>query len=263
MQMQNNKPLITIAVPSFNQGQFINDALESIFSQNVPVEVYVADGGSSDNSVEIIKKWEHKLAGWRSERDNGQTAAINECIAKGSAPYVAWLNSDDVYLPGALSVLLNELEKSPDIPVVYGRVWNTDKNLKKLARINTESFSRVRLASRCIISQPGTLMRRSSWEKVGGADESLGMSMDYDLWWRLSEKDGPFLYIENDVAINRDHEDTKTNTKRRQHYSESMGIVKKYYGSIPMRWWAAWPISVWWRSIKGDFLRNLTLKKGK
>ncbi|MEB0140845.1 MULTISPECIES: glycosyltransferase family 2 protein [unclassified Undibacterium] len=261
--MTNIKPVITIAVPSFNQGQFIDDALASIFSQNIPVEVYVADGGSTDNSVEVIKKWEHKLAGWRSAPDNGQTAAINECIAKGSAPYVAWLNSDDVYLEGGLNALLAAFTSAPDSPVVYGRVWNTDKNLKKLERIKTEPFSRVRLASRCIISQPGTLMRRDAWERVDGADETLGMSMDYDLWWRLSERIGPFRYIEVDVAINRDHEETKTNTKRHQHYSESMAIVKKYYGSVPLRWWAAWPISVWWRSLKGHVSRKYFAKTGK
>lgn len=259
--MSNIKPLITIAVPSYNQGRFLNDALESIFSQNVPVEVYVADGGSTDNSIEIIKRWAPKLAGWRSHPDRGQTSAINESIAHGTAPFVAWLNSDDVYLDGALSTLLAALETAPASPAVYGQVWNTDKDLQRITRINTEPFNRSRLAARCIISQPGTLIRRNAWEAVDGADETLGMSMDYDLWWRLSEKFGTFLYINSDVAINRDHEDTKTNTKRHQHYKESMSIVKKYYGSIPLRWWAAWPISVWWRSWKGNIQRKFKSTK--
>lgn len=86
-------PLVTIAVPSFNQGPFLDDALASIFQQKIPVEVYVLDGGSSDNSLEIIRKWELRLAGWRSHADDGQAAAINEGIAQGSAPYVCWLNS--------------------------------------------------------------------------------------------------------------------------------------------------------------------------
>ena len=97
------KPLVTIAVPSCNQGLFLDEALASIFQQDVPVEVFVLDGGSTDNSVDVMRKWEQKLAGWRSHPDDGQAAAINEGIAQGSAPFVCWLNSDDWFLTGGLS----------------------------------------------------------------------------------------------------------------------------------------------------------------
>ena len=110
--------LVTIAVPSFNQGQYLDDALTSIFHQNLPVEVFVMDGGSSDNSVEVIKKWERCLAGWRSYADDGQAAAINEGIEQGHSPYVCWLNSDDWLLPGGLVKLLIELQSHPAAPAV-------------------------------------------------------------------------------------------------------------------------------------------------
>lgn len=247
---QPSPPLVTIAVPSFNQGSFLDDALTSIFAQDVPVEVFVADGGSTDGTLEVIKRWEPRLAGWRSHRDSGQSAAINECIARGSAPFVAWLNSDDVYLPNGLRALLDALQAEPALAVAYGKVWNTDEKLNRLAFIRTAPFSRKAMAARCIVSQPGTLIRRAAWEAVSGADASLVMSMDYDLWWRLIKVAGDFRYVDAEVAANRDHEQTKTNTKRRQHYRESMAIVRKYYGRVPLRWYLAWPISVWWRSLR-------------
>src|SRR5258706_7443987 len=120
----HDSPLVTIAVPSYNQGRYIEEALTSIFEQEVPIEVFVADGGSSDNSACIIRKWAPRLSGWRSHSDSGQAAAINECIAKGNAPYVCWLNSDDVWLPGALKALICALESNPSRPVAYGRAWN-------------------------------------------------------------------------------------------------------------------------------------------
>ena len=188
--------------------------------------------------------------------DAGQAAAINEGALRGSAPFVAWLNSDDVYLQGGLLCLLDALERHPDAPAAYGQVWNTDRALRRLHRISTEPFSRSRLARRCIISQPGTLIRRSAWTGVQGADAGLSMSMDYDLWWRLSERYGPFVYVATDVAVNRDHEDTKTNTRRRQHYKESMSVVRAYYGRVPLRWYAAWPVSVLWRSFANRWKRR-------
>src|SRR5215204_968368 len=99
-------PTVTVAVPSFNQGRYLDQALESIFAQEIPVEVFVCDGGSTDESVDVIRRWEGRLAGWRSQPDAGQSAAINEGVAKGSAPFVCWLNSDDWLLPGGLARLL-------------------------------------------------------------------------------------------------------------------------------------------------------------
>lgn len=97
-------PLVTIAVPSFNQGRFLDDALASIFRQEIEVEVFVLDGGSTDESVRVLERWAPLLAGWRSGPDGGQAAAINEGIARGRAPYVCWLNSDDWFLPGGLGM---------------------------------------------------------------------------------------------------------------------------------------------------------------
>lgn len=247
------RPLVTVVIPCFNQGCFLNDALTSIFAQKVPVEVYVMDGGSSDNSVDVIHNWEGRLAGWRSHPDNGQAAAINEGMALGKAPYVCWLNSDDWYLPEALESLLEVLQKNLDVPAVYGKCWNVEESTKKQTPVWVEPFNERRLALRCIISQPATLIRRSAWEKIGGVDPSLHMVMDYDLWWRLYRNFGPLKYLDAFVAVNREHEATKTSSFRRRHYREAMTIVKKYYGSIPLKWWLYQPYAVWYKSVLNIF----------
>lgn len=242
-------PSVTVVVPSFNQGRFLNAALESIFRQEVDVEVIVMDGGSSDNSVEVIRRWEHRLKYWRSAPDGGQAAAINEGMAMGTAPYVAWLNSDDWYLDGALQRLVRQLEGAPQVPAAYGRAWNVVEATGKRYPVWVEPFVEKRLALRCIVSQPATLMRRSAWDAVGGVDPSLHMAMDYDLWWRLFKSFGPLSFVDEFVAVNREHEATKTRNFRRRHYKEAIAVVRRHHGRVPLKWWLAQPYSVWFKSI--------------
>lgn len=244
-------PCVTIAVPSYNQGRFLDAALDSIFQQEIPVEVFVVDGGSSDNSLDVIRKWEHRLAGWRSHPDSGQAAAINEAIAKGSAPFVCWLNSDDLLMPGGLSKLLEEIARHPDCAAVYGRAWNVSEKSGKRSPVWVEPFNVKRLALRCIISQPATLIRRSAWELVGGVDQSLHMVMDYDLWWRLFKTAGPLYFLDAFVAVNREHADTKTKTQRRRHYREAIQVVRTHHGRVPLKWWLAQPYAVWFKAVAG------------
>lgn len=244
-------PRVTIAVPSFNQGRFLSDALRSIFQQGVPVEVFVLDAGSTDGSVDVIRQWAPRLAGWRSHADDGQAAAINEGIAAGSAPYVCWLNSDDWFLPGGLERLAEALDACAAVPAVYGRSWNVFQHTGKRAPVWVEPFDEHRLALRCIVSQPATLIRRSAWEAVGGVDRGLRMAMDYDLWWRLYKRWGALSYLNDFVAVNRVHSATKTTTARRQHYREAIEIVRKHHGRVPWKWWLAQPYAVWYKSIAG------------
>jgi glycosyltransferase involved in cell wall biosynthesis len=245
------EPLVTIAVPSFNQGRFLDEALASIFQQDIPVEVFVLDGGSSDNSLDVIRKWEHRLAGWRSHADDGQAAAINEGIAQGRAAYVCWLNSDDWLLPGALKRLVTALQCNPDAPMAYGRAWNFVERTGKTSPVLVRAFSEWWMARFCIVSQPATLIRRAAWEAVGGVDANLHMSMDYDLWWRLYKAYGALQFVDDFLATNREHADTKTSTRRRQHYQEAMAVVRRHYGRVPLKWWLAQPYAVWYRSLLG------------
>lgn len=249
--MHMHTPLITVVVPSFNQGRYLDEALTSIFQQQVPVEVFVLDGGSTDGSLDVIHKWERSLAGWRSHADAGQAAAINEGIAKGKAPYVCWLNSDDWYLPDGLSSLLKALQAQPEASAAYGRSWNVVQSSGKRTPVWVEPFNEHRFALRCIVSQPATLIRRSAWDAVGGVDVGLHMAMDYDLWWRLYKHQGPLQFVDAWIAVNREHEATKTKTLRRRHYQEAMAVVRKHHGKVPLKWWLAQPYAVWFKTISG------------
>lgn len=251
MEMTHVRALVTIAVPSFNQGCFLDDALASIYQQGIPVEVFVMDGGSTDESMDVIQKWEPRLAGWRSHSDDGQAAAINEGIARGTAPFVCWLNSDDWFLSGGLPKLLEELQAHPEAPAVYGRSWNVVQKTGRRTPVWVEPFDEYRLALRCIASQPATLIRRSAWDVVGGVDVQLHMAMDYDLWWRLYKQLGVLHFVDEFVAVNREHEATKTRTLRRRHYQEAMAVVRKHHGHVPLKWWLAQPYAVWFKSITG------------
>lgn len=244
-------PKVTLAVPSLNHGQYLNAALQSIFDQGVPVEVYVADAGSTDDSLQVIARWEGRLLGWRSHPDRGQSAAVNEGIARGSAPFVGWLNSDDWLLPGGLARLVDALEMNPAAPMAYGRAWNFDAAGQRKRAVYVRPFQEWWMAQLCIVSQPATLVRRSAWEAVGGVDEGLHMAMDYDLWWKLYRRFGTPAFVDDFVAANRDHRDTKTSTQRSLHYREAMGVVRKHYGRVPLKWWLAQPYAVWYRSLIG------------
>jgi glycosyltransferase involved in cell wall biosynthesis len=244
-------PMVTVVVPSFNQGRYLDDALASIFSQDLPVEVFVMDGGSTDESIGVIARWAPRLAGWRSRRDAGQAAAINEGIARGRAPFVCWLNSDDWLLPGGLGAMVDCLSQHPAAPAVYGRCWNSVERSGRRRPVWVEPFREERLAQRCIVSQPATLIRRTAWQAVGGVDGSLHMAMDYDLWWRLFRKIGPLVFLDRFVAVNREHDATKTRLQRRLHYREAMQVVRRHHGSVPLKWWLAQPYAVWFRALAG------------
>ena len=240
-------PMITIAVPSLNQGCFLDAALYSIFQQDISVEVVVLDGGSTDGSLSVIKKWESRLFLWKSGPDNGQAAAINEGIGMGTAPYVCWLNADDILYSGGLELLLNTLEENPRSPFAYGRCWTISSGSRKLWPYLTCPFFSRLFDSYCFIAQPATLIRREAWEHAGGLDEDLHFAMDYDLWWRLyhlwgvkPEYNGAF------IAGTRLHSGAKTQSHGEAHYVEAMAVVKRHTGYIPLKWHLIRPIRKLW-----------------
>jgi glycosyltransferase involved in cell wall biosynthesis len=226
----DKKPLVSIVTPSYNQHEFLEETILSVLDQDYPaLEYYVIDGGSIDGSIEIIKKYEKKLTGWISEPDQGQTEAINKGFARCSGEVMAWLNSDDVYQPGAIRSAVEFLENNPEIGLVYGDTDLIDGSGRKIGRFNAQQTSYQRLMRGGVyIPQPAAFWRRDVWEKSGPLDPSFYFAMDYDLWVRFS-KITTIEYTPQLWASFRIHLEGKTTTSEDRCWPE-MRIVHKREG---------------------------------
>ena len=254
-------PAASVVVPSFNQGEYLEQALKSIVSQRYPVELIVVDGGSTDGTRVILEAWQQRFKWWRSGPDSGQSAAINEGMAHSTAPFVAWLSSDDWYLPGGLDLMIDALNAHPDAPGVYAESRNADATGRMGRRYFTQNFTKRNLSRRCIVSQPATLIRRNVWEALGGLDPELHYAMDYDLWWRIFCRFGPLVRIRREAAVNRVHRETKTQSARREQTLEAMRVVKRHLGWVSLKWYVAWPYSVWWKSFRHRVTRGIVARR--
>ncbi len=251
--------LIAIAIPNFNQGRFLEEALESVFAQRgVDLRVAVVDGGSTDSSLAVIRRCEGKLTYWRSHSDQGQAAAINEGIDRlGEADYVGWLNADDLLLPEGLHRMALYLEKHPQCVAVFGKAQVIDEDGRVTGTYPTRPFARKSFSQTCTICQPATLIRRTVWQAIGGLDESLHMCLDYDLWWRLS-KGGSIEFLEEFVACSREHGATKTQTQRTRLYQEAVEVLQRHLGYVPWRWCLSETAYAWRAAHAGKRATSVT-----
>ena len=179
-------PKISIVTPSYNQGQFIEETIRSVLLQNYPnLEYIIMDGGSTDESVEIIRKYEAWLKYWVSERDGGQSDAIAKGFSRSSGYIMAWLNSDDLYESNAITIAAKHL-MSNKCGMVYGDRNIVDEDSNIITRVCYMPFFRWQLKFRCGIAQETAFWLKNVYERVGGVDINLHYAMDYDLWWKIS-----------------------------------------------------------------------------
>jgi glycosyltransferase involved in cell wall biosynthesis len=231
----SNGPLVTVVTPSFNQGRFIRDTIESVLSQDYPnLEYMVIDGGSTDETVSILESYRNRFF-WVSEPDRGQAHAINKGWRRAKGDILAWLNSDDMYLPGAISNAVRYLMDHTETSLVYGDGYHVAEDGRMLNFYPTEPFDPHRLVETCFICQPATFMRRAVVENLGFLDESLHFCMDYDLWIRVSRQ-SILSYMPLPFAKSRFYGTTKTLRDRPTVYKETMDMLYRHYGFVPSSW---------------------------
>jgi len=202
-------PRVSIITPSFNQAGFLEQTIQSVFSQNYPnLEYWIMDGGSTDGSVDIIKKYAHRLAGWVSEKDRGQADAINKGFARATGEVIAWINSDDYYLPGAIARAVAELQKHPGCSLVYSDVVSVDGAGQPFNVMTYDHWGLDELLQFNILGQPGVFMRRSVLEQSGTLDLSYTYLLDHHLWLRVAQV-APVHYVPEQWAAARFHAGAK------------------------------------------------------
>jgi len=229
-------PLVSIITPSYNQGQFLEQTIRSVISQDYPnIEYLVIDGGSTDNSVEIIKNYTGQIAYWVSCKDDGQAEAINYGFQRATGKYIAWLNSDDVYLPGCVQKAVDVLEANPDVGFVYGQVEVIDRFGKPISRFRPVAYTFKNLLTyKIIIPQQAAFFRNQVIQAVGGLDPQFHYALDHDLFVRIatqySVKGFPDV-----VAQYRISSINKGVTHQSAWANEYVRILDKFYRQQPER----------------------------
>ncbi len=226
---------VSIVTPSFNQGRFIEKTLRSVATQpDVELEHIVYDGGSSDETIDVLEKFSAELR-WVSEKDRGQAHGVNKGITASSGEIIGWLNSDDIYYPGTLKRVVDFFVANPDVDVMYGMADHIDIDDMAFEAYPTEPWNPARLSDTCFICQPALFFRRRVIALHGLLDESLQYCMDYEYWLRLAHHGARFAYLPEKLAGSRLYSQNKTMSNPVAVHKEINEMLRRY-GPVPDAW---------------------------
>ena len=201
--------LVSIVTPSFNQSAYLEQTICSVLEQDYSnVEYIVIDGASTDGSADIIKKYSSRLAYWVSEKDSGQADAINKGMKRAKGEIVAWLNSDDYYLPHAIKSAVAALEANPQAMMVYGNMLAVNQTGQTINQLRYRPLTLEDLLCFQIIGQPAVFMRRGGFEKAGGLDLDFHFMLDHQLWLKIAAQ-GPMVHVNETWSAARFHPQAK------------------------------------------------------
>lgn len=233
----NRYPLVSIITPSYNQGRFIRRTIDSVLKQKETypnIEYVVIDGGSTDDTIEILKSYGKRVR-WMSQRDNGQTDAINRGLMIAKGEIVAWLNSDDTYESNAIAEVVNFFKQNPEASFVHGEGNHIDVDDNFIERYPSEKCSFERFHSSCPICQPTAFWKKKVTNEIGLLNESWNFGMDYDYWIRISKRyDLHFLPIH--LGNTRVYKNTKTFNDPQKPNWESLRIISSHYETVSSNW---------------------------
>lgn len=252
-------PKISIITPSYNQGQFLERTILSILNQNYPnLELIVIDGGSKDKTLDIIKKYEKFIDYWVSEKDNGQTHALNKGFKKATGEIVGWQNSDDVYLPGSFKEAAEFFKKNKKTGVVFSNRLDIDENDNVAGESRFAKFSNlVCLYESIPLGTQGLFWKRSLFEKTGYLDEKLIFPMDYEFVLRLAKAGAKFSHVRQIWGAIRRHGAAKTEMYlgTDAHTKETNDVAYSYGRKKHLEWFLkpyALLYRTFWYIIHGD-----------